>query len=86
MGTKQKPNTYDCLASALPDEPYFVLLARDPHFAELVRLWADRRSSDVQCGERPLDDNPKVVEAYATARAGADWRRIRNGAWRKVVP
>ena len=29
MGTKRNPATYDCYDKAEPDEPLFVLLARD---------------------------------------------------------
>lgn len=30
MGTKSNPTQFDCYANALPDEPMFILLARDP--------------------------------------------------------
>jgi hypothetical protein len=30
MGTKSNPGPFDCYAKAEPDEPMFVLLARDP--------------------------------------------------------
>lgn len=29
MGTKNKPGTYDCYATAHPDEPMFILLGRE---------------------------------------------------------
>ena len=41
MGTKASPSKFDCYAKAEPDEPMFVLLARDPLAPILVRLWAD---------------------------------------------
>lgn len=40
MGTKLKPGLYDCLAKAEPDEPVFVLRAKDPTAAALVWMWA----------------------------------------------
>lgn len=33
----------DCIAKALPGEPMFVILGRDPDGATMVRLWAQRR-------------------------------------------
>ena len=41
MGTKVNPGRFDCYAKALPDEPMFTLLARDPNFYEFVKLWAN---------------------------------------------
>ena len=43
MGTKENPGEYDCYSKAKPDEPMFVLLARDPLSPSLVRLWARMR-------------------------------------------
>lgn len=43
MGTKNKPGVFDCYAEAKPDEPMFVLLARDPSAALLVRIWCQLR-------------------------------------------
>lgn len=40
MGTKNNPGSFDCYEKAEPDEPMFVLLARDPRAANLARLWA----------------------------------------------
>lgn len=44
MGTKANPARFDCYANAEPDEPMFVLLARDQVGAELVRVWAMLRA------------------------------------------
>jgi hypothetical protein len=82
MGTKSNPGEFDCYKNALPDEPMFHLLGRDPDFARLVNEWADRRWRDVQCGDRPESDLALVDEARATAVAGAKWRRENMGAWR----
>lgn len=56
MGTKNNPGNFDCYQAADPDEPMFVLLARDKHAAALVWLWSALREID---GENP----EKVKEA-----------------------
>jgi len=43
MGTKSEGDM--CYSAALPDEPMFVLLARDPQAPELVRKWANEREN-----------------------------------------
>lgn len=68
MGTKNNPSPFDCYASADPDEPMFVLLARDPMAPILVRLWADLRSH--LAGNRS-----KVNAARMCAAAMEDWKR-----------
>lgn len=40
MGTKNNPGAFDCYEKAEPDEPMFVLLARDPRAAHMTELWA----------------------------------------------
>ncbi len=50
MGSKLEPGRFDCYANAEPDEPMFVLLARDKHAPALVWLWAVLRELD---GEKP---------------------------------
>lgn len=44
MGTKNHPGEIDCYAKAHPDEPLFVLLARDSLAPSLVRQWADHHT------------------------------------------
>lgn len=51
MGTKNNPSRFDAMAKAEPDEPYFVLLGRDKHAAELVRKWATQRHAEGEDGE-----------------------------------
>lgn len=82
MGTKNQPGKFDCYNNALPDEPMFVLLARDPEFYDLVHQWARKRQRDIECGERPDSDWPVVQEAYDCAIAGQRWRKENYGAWR----
>jgi hypothetical protein len=68
MGTKLNPGKFDCYESAAPDEPMFVLLARDPLAPMLVELWASLRSH--------LASNPsKVAEARSCAEAMRQWQR-----------
>lgn len=68
MGTKNNPGMFDCYDAAEPDEPMFVLLARDRMAPQLVRDWADARAD---AGE----DRAKVQEAYDCADAMDAWRR-----------
>lgn len=67
MGTKLKPGAFDCYANAAPDEPMFVLLARDPHAPFLVESWAARREEE---GESAM----KVAEARECARSMREYR------------
>ena len=68
MGTKTNPGQYDCYAKAEPDEPLFVLLARDPLAPILVRLWADLTTSRMPNGAT------KSVEAVKCSIAMEAWR------------
>lgn len=83
MGTKNHPGKFDCYANALPDEPMFILLARDPAAPFLVRAWAERRQADMQAGTRPAGDLAMVGEAEECATAMAEWRKRNDGKWRK---
>lgn len=51
MGTINNPSRFDAMKKAEPDEPYFVLLGRDKHAAELVRKWAVQRHAEGEAGE-----------------------------------
>lgn len=73
MGTKNKPGRFDCFANAEPDEPMFVLLARDQQAPILVECWAHTRA---ESGEDPA----KVEEALKCAKAMRRWRYERKGA------
>lgn len=73
MGTKNDPGAYDCYANAEPDEPLFVLLARDKHAPTLVWLWATLREFD--------DEDPaKVAEARQCALAMITWASAHDRA------
>lgn len=71
MGSKLKPGKFDCYANAEPDEPMFVLLARDPLAPILVRLWADLR-------EHAAGNPSKVFEARTCAIDMEKWRIRKN--------
>lgn len=86
MGTKQHPAPNDCYARALPDEPMFTLLARDPMAPDLIDDWADRRVFDIQCGRRSIDDAAMVAEARQCAVAMREWRTANDGKWRLPHP
>lgn len=70
MGTKNNPGKYDCHEHALPDEPLFTLLARDPAAPSLVRAWADKRE---KLGTASTE---KLAEARACADAMEAWRKV----------
>ncbi|MGE5563150.1 MAG: acyl carrier protein [Bacillota bacterium] len=95
MGTKAQPGQFDCYAAALPDEPMFILLARDPLAPLLTGLWAAIRAGDgVEASTMVTalfrekvryQDDPepeKAAEAYECAIAMQTWRRQNDGAWR----
>lgn len=83
MGTKNNPAEYDCYAAALPDEPMFVLLARDLSAPRLIEMWAFKRSSDIDAGNKPESDRETVKEACALAAEMREWRKMHDGEWRK---
>ena len=68
MGTKINPGPFDCYANAKPDEPMFILLARDKHAPALVLLWAAMRELDQESPE-------KVLEARQTVEAMLNYQR-----------
>jgi hypothetical protein len=72
-----------CIAKALPDEPAFVLLARDPMMPALVRLWVAMRREEIANGTRPMSDLDQVTNAEAEAERAAVWRRDAKESWRR---
>lgn len=76
MGTKNNPGEFDCYKNAHPDEPMFVLLARDPNAPQLVRQWATHRAVEILYGRRPENDKQMCKEALDCADAMEAWRRI----------
>jgi hypothetical protein len=80
VATKRNPGAYDCYHHALPDEPLFVLLARDATAPDLVDEWALRRVS-LRNGV-PDSELDQIIEAHACAAAMRSWRAENDGAWR----
>jgi len=76
MGTKKNPGKFDCYNKAEPDEPVFILLARDKAAPELVREWAMKRSFQINIGLKPASDREMVREALQCADAMEAWRRV----------
>lgn len=85
MGTKTNPGKFDCYANALPDEPMFVLLARDTHAPLLVEMWAAMRYHDIMFSNKPESDAALVTEAQRCACAMREWRNTHNGEWRNLT-
>lgn len=81
MGTKANPGEFDGYGRALPDEPMFTLLARDPRAASLVDAWAKWCVDAINEGERPDIDVAKADDARRIAQAMRDWREANEGAW-----
>lgn len=65
MGTKNNPGNYDCYAKAEPDEPMFVLLARDEYAPMLVGLWVAIKAGRM--------DEKKCLEALQCAQNMVQW-------------
>jgi len=82
MGSKLNPGSFDCYDNALPDEPMFILLARDPRAPTLLELWAHQRMTDIEVGLRPESDMAMVREARDCAENMREWRAANNGKWR----
>lgn len=85
MESKLNPNPQGCLAKALPDEPFFVLLARDCCAQDAIRFWADQRAQLGVEGDR-RQDAEQLTEALETAEAMEQWREANEGRWRGEQP
>lgn len=75
MGTKNNPGKFDCYATAEPDEPMFVLLARDPLAPVIVDLWAT-----LMAARRVRPNEVKLQEARDCAKHMRVWKRERDVA------
>jgi hypothetical protein len=73
MGTKQNPGRFDCYKAAAPDEPMFVLLARDRSAPTVVETWASLYES------RPDHKPEKLREARECAKRMREWLKVRGG-------
>jgi len=75
MGTKNNPGLHDCYAKAEPDEPIFVLLARDPAAPHAIEQWANDRAAMIFAKQKPESDRPMIAEARECAEAMRAWRK-----------
>lgn len=81
MGTKEAPGKFDCYANAAPDEPMFVLLARDSCAPAAIEKWIEYRESMVAIGIKPESDRAMIEEARQCVNAMDEWRKAnRPGA------
>lgn len=72
MSTKNHPGQFRCFEAALPDEPMFVILGRDPAGPATVEFWAQERVKQEKVHER--DDQDRIKAAIDEAKDMADWR------------
>jgi hypothetical protein len=81
MGTKNNPGKYDCYAKAEPDEPMFILLARDTVAPKAVIYWCEEtiKLNNYLPGLRDL----KIDEAFNCASAMRNWRAQREETERR---
>lgn len=75
MGTKNKPGNFDCYGNAEPDEPMFILLARDPAAPATLEKWIEYRQGLIELGLKPETDRPMLVEARQCALDMRAWRK-----------
>jgi len=72
MSTKQSPGPFDCFKAALPDEPIFVILGRDPAGPATLDKWAHER---IVLGKNVTpDDRERLREAINQATEMSEWR------------
>lgn len=86
MSTRRNPGEHDCYAAALPDEPLFVLLGRDPDAPAVVQAWAKYRLYAILRGSKPETDRPLAEEALRVAGQMKAWREANDGRWRDEKP
>jgi hypothetical protein len=79
-------HNFDCYRNALPDEPTFTLLGRDPQAPGLIYLWASEREARITEGSAPRSDMAKVMQARELAARMQAWRTLNDGAWRAANP
>ena len=89
--TRFDPGPHDPGSRRLPDEPYFMLLARDPAAAVLVEIWAHVRSGNLVLAQAALgaldspvsgfdaqaDADAQIRSAMAVANQMTGWRLAR---------
>lgn len=80
MGTKLNPGGYDCYRKLHPDEPFFVLRAKDQTAPGVVREWVRRRREEAAVTGGTI--TPQYEQKLREAEACAD----DMDAWFKANP
>lgn len=78
MGTKTNPGKYDCYDKLEPDEPHFVLMARDPAAPQVIAYWTQIRAEMIQQKLKPESDYDVLDEAVKCASDMQAWRMNRR--------
>ena len=72
MSSKQNPSVYNGYKAALPDEPIFVILGRDPAGPATLDFWASQR---IKLGKTVgEDDKDRIRAAIDEAKEMQEWR------------
>lgn len=71
--TKTHPGSFRCWEAALPDEPVFVILGRDPAAPATLEFWAHERVR--QDKTHTPDDKSRIAAAIDEAKDMAEWRQ-----------
>lgn len=72
MSTKNNPGAFRCYDAALPDEPFFTILGRDPAAPATLRFWAEERERHGKT--ETADDKDRIDDARRDATAMQTWR------------
>lgn len=72
MSTKSTPGSFRCYEAALPDEPMFVILGRDPAGPATLLFWAQERIN--QGKTKQIDDNARIGAAVRESEEMREWR------------
>jgi len=71
MGTKQNAGQFDCMEKIAPDEPFFVLRAKDPIGVHVVRYWVEHAHAAGHEAEN-------IMEASICADDMDTWRAMKQ--------
>ncbi len=72
MTNKNHPGPFNCYAAALPDEPIFVILGRDPAAPRAMREWSKER--DLRGKNKTPDDIERIHSVNAQIQEMIVWR------------
>jgi hypothetical protein len=73
MANKMHPGMFRCYEAALPDEPMFVILGRDPAGPATLEFWANERHRQGKTTDP--DDNSRIGGSLREADEMRDWRK-----------